>query len=97
MRIVLFFLCFVSFCFAAPKHKRDGTTLPRKEREFAEQLSIKQRKIFAGRFSHAQRELTIRYARGRGKDSCLTPDEAVLRVMEETGMSLAVKGRPDVE
>ncbi len=41
--------------------------------------------------------MAIKYSRGRGKDSCFTPDEAVTKVMEETGMSLAVKGRSETD
>lgn len=95
-----FWLIFFTICavgFSAPKHKRDGSNLPPKEQEFANQLSIKQRKIFCGQFNHEQRQVAIKYARGRGKDQCFTPDEAVRKVMEETGMSLAVKGRPEIE
>jgi len=95
MRILLFFLILCSLAVAAPKHKRDGSNLPKKEKEFAQQLSIRQRKIFCGKFNQKQRQIAIKYARGRGKDQCLTPDEAVRKVMEDTGMSLAVKGRPE--
>lgn len=93
MRILVIFLLITSTVLAAPKHKRDGSNLPTKEKEFAGQLSIQQRKIFCGRFNYEQRQMAIKYARGRGKDQCFTPDEAVHKVMEETGMSLAGKGR----
>lgn len=90
-------LCMGSIAYAGPKHKRDGSNLPSKEREFADMLSLYERKIFCGRFSHNQREIAIKYAKGRGKDQCYTPDDAVKKVMEETGMSLAVKGRYETE
>lgn len=80
---------------AGPKHKRDGSNLPKKQREFAQHLSVKKRRIFCGRFNHLQRQLAIKYARGRGKDACSTPDEAVLKVLEETGMSLAIKRKEE--
>ncbi len=92
MKTLVFFALLSTFCFAA-KHKRDGSNLPAKEKSFAEQLSIRQRKIFCGQFNEEQRLAAIRYAKGRGKDECATPDEAVQRVMEETGMSLAERGR----
>lgn len=92
-RWFFFLLILTSSLFGASKHRRDSTFLPAKEKEFAEQLSIKERKIFCGRFNSKQREMAIKLAMGRGKDSCFTPNEAVMRVMEETGMSLAVKGR----
>ncbi len=79
---------------AGPKHRRDEVRLPEKEKEFAIQLSLRQRKIFCGQFNHLQRDEAIKYARGRGQDKCYTPDEAVLKVMEESGMSLTLRGRP---
>ncbi len=98
MRIFLIaLLCVGSVAFAGPKHKRDGSNLPVKEREFADMLSLRERKIFCGRFSHSQRETAIKYAKGRRQDECYTPDDAVKKVMEETGMSLAVKGRYETE
>ncbi len=93
MRILIIFLLITTAALAAPKHKRDGSNLPTKEKEFASQLSIQKRKIFCGRFNYEQRQLAIKYTRGRGMDQCFTPDEAVRKVMEETGMSLAGKGR----
>lgn len=96
MRIIYFLFLIVSTSlFAAPKHKRDGSNLPHSEQQFAGQLSIRQRKIFCGQFNHDQRKTAISYAKGRNQDQCCTPDEAVRRVMEESGMSLAVKGRPE--
>ncbi|NGX59285.1 MAG: hypothetical protein KR126chlam3_00433 [Chlamydiae bacterium] len=95
MRVLILLLLITSTVFAAPKHIRDGSNLPRKDQEFADQLSIRQKKIFCGKFNHEQRQIAIKYTRGRGQDQCYTPDEAVRRVMEETGMSLAVKGRPE--
>ncbi len=79
------------------KHSRDGGLLPKRDQEFANQLSIRQRKIFCGRFNQAQRDSALKYARGRGMDKCCTPDESVVKVMEETGMSLAVKRRKEAE
>lgn len=95
---LLIFLCVISttFCEAKQKHYRDGSNLPQKEREFAQLLSLRERRIFCGRFNHKQRMAAIKYASGRRKDSCLTPDEAVVRVMEDTGMSLAVKHRREI-
>lgn len=95
MKALILILFIVTTAYAGPKHIRDGSNLPAKEKEFAGQLSIKERKIFCGRFNNEQRQIAIKYTRGLGKDLCCTPDEAVKRVMEETGMSLAVKGRPD--
>lgn len=98
MRVFLFvLLCIGCVSYAAPKHKRDGSNLPAKEREFADMLSLRERKIFCGRFSNHQREIAIKYAKGRGRDKCYTPDDAVRKVMEETGMSLAIKGRYETE
>lgn len=94
MRIILFCLVPV-LVFGASKHKRDGSDLPAKEREFAQQLTVQKRRIYCGRFNQSQRLEAIKYARGRGCDQCLTPDEAVIKVMEETGMSLAIKRRED--
>jgi len=90
--LVLFMSC-IGLLYCGMKHSRDGSHLPAREKKFAEQLTIRKRRIFCGRFNHEQRQAAIKYARGRGKDSCFTPDEAVVKVMEETGMSLAVKGR----
>ncbi|NGX39846.1 MAG: hypothetical protein KR126chlam1_01180 [Chlamydiae bacterium] len=78
------------------KQLRRIAHLPGPERTFARQLSVRQRRIFCRQFSASQREIAIQYATGEWKDSCLTPDEAVLKVMEETGMSLAAKGRKDL-
>jgi len=39
----------------------------------------------------------MKYAAGAHQDACDTPDEAVIKVMEETGMSLAEKGRRRIE
>ena len=93
MRILVIFLLVTTAALAGPKHKRDGSNLPIKEKEFASHLSIRQRKIFCGKFNYEQRQMAIKYTRGRGMDQCFTPDEAVRKVMEETGMSLAGKGR----
>lgn len=71
--------------------------MPHKEKEFADQLSVKQRRVYCRKFNHEQRELALKYARGRGKDACYTPDEAVIKVMEETGMPLAVKGQREID
>ena len=97
MRYCILLIVVCSSVFGSPKHRRDGTLLPEKEKEFSTQLSIRQRKIFCGKFNEKQRKMAIKYARGRGKDSCFTPDEAVTKVMEETGMSLAVKGRSETD
>jgi len=77
------------------RHKRDGSDLPDKEREFAEKLSVQKRRIYCGRFNRTQRLEAIKYARGRGQDACFTPDEAVTKVMEDSGMSLAIKRKED--
>lgn len=92
--ITLFVLGTSTIGFTAPKHRRDSEALSDRDKEFAEQLSARHRKIFCGRFNQGQRDETIKFARGVGQDKCCTPDEAVLKVMEETGMSLALKGRP---
>lgn len=94
MKLLIFFLVPV-LAFASPKHIRDGSNLPQKERKFAEKLSFQKRRIFCGRFNQSQRLEAIKYAKGRGQDACLTPDEAVVKVMEETGMSLAIKKKED--
>ncbi len=83
--------------YSAAKHPRDCSRLPAREKRFSEELSIRQRRIFCGRFNHTQREMTINYAKGRGKQSCFTPDEAVFKVMEETGMSITVKSQRELE
>jgi len=95
--MLVLFLSFASLSHATPKRLRDGSHLPAKEQEFAKQLSLRQRRIFCGQFNHEQRQDALKYAMGRGKDSCYTPDEAVIKVMEETGMSLSVKGRKEIE
>lgn len=82
---------------ALPKHIRNESRLPSKEKEFASKLTLEKKKIFCGRFNYEQRRLAMKYAIGRRQDHCLTPDEAVVRVMEETGMSLAVKSRRQSE
>lgn len=98
MRLLLLMtLCVLgtsSVATSAPKHRRDSESLSDRDKEFAEQLSARHRKIFCGRFNQEQRDEALKFARGIGKDKCWTPDEAVLKVMEETGMSLAFKGRP---
>lgn len=90
MRYVFCFLFFASSCFSSLKQKRDEANLLYKEKEFAEKLSIRQRKIFCRQFTHNQRQAAISYAKGN-VESCYSPDEAVFKVMEETGMSLAMK------
>lgn len=98
MRVVLLLSLMLASClFGVSKHRRDGLDLPKKEQEFAGKLSLRMRKVFCGRFNHKQRQMAIKMARGRGHDRCLTPDEAVVRVMEETGMSLAVKGQSETD
>ena len=82
---------------ALPRHIRNESRLPAKDKEFASKLTIEKRKIFCGRFNYKQRDMAMKYAIGRRQDQCLTPDEAVIRVMEETGMSLAVKSRRQCE
>lgn len=79
--------------FSSPKNRGDSEALSYRDKEFAHQLSVRHRKIFCGQFSQAQRDAAIKYARGIGQDKCCTPEEAVLKVMEETGMSLAYKGK----
>jgi len=96
MRRLMILIClgWLAALSAGPKHSRDGSYLPKREQQFAEQLSIHKRRIFCGQFNIAQRQTAMKYARGLGKDACYTPDEAVVKVMEETGMSLAERGRP---
>lgn len=96
-KVFLFPLILASILCMSAYHKRDGARLPPKEKEFAAQLSVRQRRVFCGRFNHVQRELAIKHAKGRGRDKCFTPDEAVTKVMEETGMPLAVKSRRETE
>lgn len=99
MRLILIAALFIFATFSVgytiPKHRRDSEALPARDKEFAEKLSVRHRKIFCGQFNQIQRDEAIKYARGLGQDKCCTPDEAVLKVMEETGMSLAHKGRPE--
>ena len=94
MKYLFLFLSVAVLCNGEVKHKRDGTNLPLSEKEFSEQLSIKLRKIFCGQFNPTQRELAIKYAE-EIQEGMLTPDDAVIKVMEETGMSLSLKGRPN--
>ena len=89
---ILFLTTMIAVAFAAPQHCRDCCRLPVQEQEFANHLSIIKRKIFCGKFSEAQRQTAMQYARGS-----LSPEEAVVRVMQETGMSLAVKSRRQCE
>ncbi len=88
-KIILFILIAVaSIATAAPRHCRDCSCLSAKEQEFASYLSVSKRRIFCGRFSNAQRQAAMRHA-----DNKICPEEAVVHVMQETGMSLAVKSR----
>lgn len=89
VRLIVLLVCIASNLMATPK--RDCSRLPAKEREFASSLSVAKRKIFCGRFSPAQRSMAMRYANE------LSPDTAIVRVMEETGMSLSVKHRKQAE
>lgn len=91
--LTLVFLSVTCLGICGPKHARDGKQLPQAEQEFAQQLSVYKRRIFCGQFNAKQRQMAMRYAAGVHSDSCATPDEAVLKVMSETGMSLVEKGR----
>lgn len=93
MRVLCLLLLVMTVAFGSPKHRRDSEALSTRDQEFAEQLSGRHRRIFCGQFNQTQRDESIKFARGVGQDKCCTPDEAVLRVMEKTGMSLAFKGR----
>lgn len=91
MRVLLcLLLAFSSIAHSAPRHCRDCSKLPEKEQEFASKLSISKRKIFCGKFSPAQRQAAMRHADG------VSPDRSVVKVMQETGMSLAVKSKKEV-
>lgn len=92
----MFLACILVFAwgqgaFAAPLNVRYKAHLSAKDQEFSQKLSRRQRKIFCGQFSQSQREKALRYVVQGAKD----PDEAVIRVMEETGMPLATKRRQD--
>lgn len=92
----VFLACILVFAwgqvmFATPSHIRYKTHLSEKDQEFSQKLSRQQRKIFCGQFSQSQREKAIRYVVQEAKN----PDEAVIRVMEETGMPLATKRRQE--
>lgn len=88
-KYILFILISISsIAAAAPRHCRDCSCLSTQEQEFAGHLSISKRRIFCGRFSPAQRQAAMRYA-----SSTISPEESVVHVMQETGMSLAVKSR----
>lgn len=89
---LLFLVIITNWGFATSQHCRDCCRLPVEEQEFANQLSIVKRKIFCGKFSNAQRQTAMEYAKEE-----LSPEEAVVRVMQETGMSLAVKSRRQCE
>lgn len=93
MRLVLLFilLSLVSVTEASPRHCRDCSRLSQVEQDFAAKLSVSKRKIFCGKFSDAQRRAAMRRA------SQSSPDEAIVKVMEETGMPLAVKSRKEAE
>ena len=75
---------------AAPLHDRTGERLPLEEREFAQSLSLKYRRIFCGRFNAEQRKAAITLALSE-----ISPDAAVLLVMEEIGLGLSVKKRAE--
>lgn len=92
----VFLTCILVFmwgqgAFATPPHVRYKTHLSVKDQEFSQKLSRQQRKIFCGQFSQSQREKAIRYVVQEAKN----PDEAVIRVMEETGMPLVTKRRQE--
>ncbi|MBS0629644.1 MAG: hypothetical protein JSS30_05405 [Verrucomicrobia bacterium] len=93
MRVICILLLLCSICYAAPQKRRSSEALSTRDKEFAERLSARHRRIFCGQFNQTQRDETVKYARGVGQDKCCTPDEAVLKVMEDMGMSLAFKGR----
>ncbi len=89
---LILLIIITKFGFAAPQHCRDCCQLPAQEQEFANQLSIVKRKVFCGKFSNAQRQAAMKYA-----EEHISPEEAVVRVMQETGMPLAVKSRRQCE
>lgn len=88
-RFPFFLLLLPSLLFAAAQHCRDCSCLSPQERAFAEELSVSKRKIFCGQFSAMQRQAAMREAAAED----LSPEEAVVQVMEETGLSLAVKSK----
>lgn len=79
--------------YSLPRNLRYSTHLSVRDQEFAKQLSRRHKKIFCGQFNQAQREKAVRYAIQGVKK----PDEAVMRVMEETGMPLATKRKSESE
>lgn len=83
MSKLLWLLCLPVMLFAGA-HK--VAHLHPKEQEFADKLSAPKRRVFCWRFSHTQRQAAMH----KGD---VPPDQAVILVMEETGMSLAVKSR----
>lgn len=88
--LIFSFLIIGATLFAGFKHKRDGSDLLPREKEFAENLSVKHRRIFCGQFNKKQRDLTIQYSKMRGIKGC-SPNDAVIKVMHETGMHITHK------
>lgn len=89
------FLFIPVLVFGGARHKRDGSLLPDKERKFAQLLTIQKRRIYCGRFNQLQRLNAIKYTYNKECDVRLTPDEAVLKVMEESGMPVSAKRREE--
>lgn len=95
-RICIFVCVCLIACLALPnsseaavsKRCRDCSCLSEREQTFAQQLSVHKRRVFCGKFSSSQRIAAMQYTQRN-----LSADEAVVRVMDETGMSLAVKTR----
>ena len=85
-----------------PKHVRDCSILSQEEKEFAEQLTVHNRKFFCGRFNAEQRRTAMDYSENgipltQSQAYLLTPDEAVQRVKEESGMPMSVKRQRECE
>lgn len=89
--LLLLFLTVASLGEASSRHCRDCSCLPAKEQEFAAKLSVSKRKIFCGKFTDSQRQAAMRYSEQSSED------RAVVKVMQETGMSLAVKSKKEIK
>lgn len=86
----------------AARQPRNCSHLSEQQREFAEQLCLQNRKYFCGRFNDVQRQTAMRYAEegitlAQSQIYLLSPDDAVQRVREESGMSMAVKRQRECE
>ena len=87
------FLFFPALLLAGGKHKRDGANLPENEKKFAQLLGVHYRRVYCGNFSQSQRLSAIKYSSSRSHDTMLSPNEAVVKVMEESGLPLTSLGK----